>query len=112
MLNMANVEEKLAVALVGVLNSPTRPRGLAFVKYPTRELRIKSLSNGDVEVTLSKYGFEYKHRGSKPKIPPSVDLEYTAAIITRAIAPGFSLISIEDIGRAIKIIVRRDDLAC
>lgn len=107
MLDMVSVEEKLAVALAGVLNSPARPRGLAFVKYPTRELRIKSLSNGDVEATLSKYGFEYKHRGSKPKTPPPVDLEYTAAVITRAIAPDFSLISIEDIGTAIKIIVQR-----
>ena len=101
-----NTEQKLVEALVGGLNSPARPRGLAFVKYPTRELRIKSLSNGDVEATLSKYGFEYKHRGSKPKIPPSVDLEYTAAVITQAIAPDFLLVSVTDIGTAIKIITR------
>ena len=106
MLDMVSVEEKLAVALAGVLNSPARPRGLASVMYPPRGLGINSLPNGDVEATLSKIGFEYKHRGSKPKIPPSVDLEYTAAIITQAIVPDFLFVSVEDIGTAIKITIR------
>ena len=100
-------QNQLVAALVGVLNTSARPRGLACVKYPARELRITTLSDGDVEATLSKFGFEYKHRGSKPKVPPVVDLNYTAAILTQALAPDFTLASVEDIGTAIKLILRR-----
>lgn len=107
---MTDCLRDIAARLVDVLNNAsTRPRGLAYIKYPTRELKLHTLPNGDVEATLSKCGWEYKHRGSKPKTPPVVDLNYTAALLTQALAPDYRLVSIEDVGTAIKIIIRRKE---
>ena len=100
-------ENELCTRILGVINGPQHPRGIAYIKYPTRELKLHTLPNGDVEATLSKYGWEYKHRGSKPKTPPFVDLKYTAAVLTCSFTPDYVLVSIEDIGTAIKIIIRR-----
>lgn len=103
-------ENELCTRILGVINGPQHPRGIAYIKYPTRELKLHTLPSGGVEATLSKYGHEYKHRGSKPKSPPFVDLNYTAALLTQALAPDYRLVSVEDIGTAIKIIIRRKEL--
>lgn len=71
----------IMAALVDALNGPTRPTALfplARVKYPRRELAPRLLADGSLTVTLALYGWEYKHRGPRPK-PPPVD---TAAIQT------------------------------
>lgn len=107
---MITSEEQICAALVDVLNNAsTRPRGLGYILYPPRGLNIHTLPNGDVEVALPKYGYTYKFKGSKPKTPPVVDLEYTATILTQALAPDFILTSVEDIGTAIKITIRKDN---
>ena len=106
---MKSHDEKLVGLLAGVINSPARPHGLSHLKYPLKELKFHTLPNGDLEATLPKYGFEYKHRGSKPKTPPFVDLKYTAAVLTCSFTPDYVLVSIEDIGTAIKIIIRRKE---
>lgn len=105
---MITVEEQISAALVDVLNNAsTRPRGLGYILYPPRGLNIHTLPNGDVEAALPKYGFSYKFKGIKPKTLPVVDLQYTSTVLARSLAPEFILVSINDVGRAIKIIVRR-----
>lgn len=103
-----NHQDQIVAALVGVLNcASTRPRGLGYCAYPPRGLDIHTLPNGEIEAKLPKVGFEYKHRGSKPKTPPVVDLQYTAAVLSQALAPDFVLTAIEDVGTAIKLVIRR-----
>ena len=65
--------DRLTAALVEVLNAPTRPpalRPLARLKYPGRELQSQVNPDGTATVTLALYGWEYKHRGPRPKTPP------------------------------------------
>lgn len=71
-------ENYIRAALAGVLNAPARPPALwplAYVKYPPRELRPIRHPDGSFIVEVSLYGFEYKHRGPRPKAPPTVDAE-------------------------------------
>lgn len=71
-------EDYIRAALAGVLNAPARTpalRPLAYVKYPPRELRPVPQSDGSFNVEVALYGFEYKHRGPRPKAPSTVDTD-------------------------------------
>ena len=68
--------ERIRAALSEVINAPDRPPalwGLACVKYPAREINPVELPDGSYKVDLSLRGFEYKHRGPRPKLSPVVD---------------------------------------
>lgn len=99
--------DRLTAALVEVLNAPTRPpalRPLAFIKYPGRELQPQANPDGTATVTLALYGWEYKHRGPRPKTPPPIDPAAVQAALNAALPDGLSVIAVQD--HHTKIIVK------
>ena len=98
--------DRLTAALVEVLNAPTRPpalRPLAFIKYPGRELQPQANPDGTATVTLAFYGWEYKHRGPRPKTPPPIDPAAVQAALNAALPDGLSVIAVQDHGRQVAI---------
>ncbi len=99
--------DRLTAALVEVLNAPTRPPALpplAFIKYPGRELQPQANPDGTATVTLAFYGWEYKHRGPRPKTPPPIDPAAVQAALNAALPDGLSVIAVQD--HHTKIIVK------
>lgn len=97
---------KIKAALVGLINSPPgqRPPALgtiARMMYPPRGLVLIEQDNGDITAVLFKYGYEYKHRGPKPKNPPPADCEGIADILAN-LFPGVK-ITVEDHGPQVYI---------
>lgn len=94
-------------ALVEAINAPTRPpalQTLACPKYPERELKPQVRPDGSISFTLSKWGWEYKHRGPRPlKTPPPADTAAIHTALNAALAPGYSVQTVEDCGTFIKI---------
>lgn len=98
--------DRLTAALVEVLNAPTRPpalRPLARIKYPERELQPQVSPDGTL-FTLAFYGWEYKHRGPRPKTPPPIDPAAVQAALNAALPDGLSVIAVQD--HHTKIIVK------
>ena len=93
------LDNQIRAALVGVLNSLARPPALyslACSKYPVREIQPQRKPDGTITVPLYKWGYEYKHRGTKPKLPP-IDPEAIAAILNTALfGTGFHVRSVQD----------------
>lgn len=85
-------------AITGVVNSPARPPVLfpiARLKYPERELRAKLLSDHTISVCLTVWGWEYKHRGSKPNPPPQLDFGGIKSAINEGISPRYMVNTVE-----------------
>lgn len=78
---------------------------LSFPRYPLRELRPHLLSDGAVELTISKRGFGYKYRGRRPSEPPPVDTRGVRALLTPHLPAGFTIRSVTDKGREVKIVL-------
>ena len=98
--------DRLTAALVEVLNAPTRPPALwplARIKYPERELQPQVSPDGTL-FTLAFYGWEYKHRGPRPKTPPPIDPAAVQAALNAALPDGLSVIAVQD--HHTKIIVK------
>lgn len=92
-------EREIIAAVVGALNSPTRPRALAplaFVKYPLREIQPQQLPDGSYTVRLVLWGYEYKHRGPRPKNPPVIDTEEVRLFLNALFPNGLFVSSVED----------------
>ena len=99
--------DRLTAALVGVLYASTRPpalRPLAFIKYPGRELQPQANPDGTATVALALYGWEYKHRGPRPKTPPPIDPAAVQAAFNAALPDGLSVVAVQD--RNSKIIIK------
>ena len=94
--------------LVEVLNASTRPPALsplACIKYPVREIQPQRQPDGTITLALHKWGYEYKHRGPKPKLPP-IDPEAIAAILNTALfGTGFQVRSVQDTQKQIILIM-------
>ena len=100
------LDREIVAALVEVLNAPTRPpalRPLARIKYPERELQPQVSPDGTL-FTLAFYGWEYKHRGPRPKTPPPIDPAAVQAALNAALPDGLSVIAVQD--HHTKIIVK------
>ena len=96
----------IMAVLVGALNSPTRPPALwplAFVRYPMRELRPTLNADGSISVRLALYGWEYKHRGPRPKSPPPVDPTAVQAVFNTAFPDGIIVTDVQDYATYIQI---------
>lgn len=99
----------ITAALVEAINAPTRPpalRSLAYIKYPTRELQPQVNSEGSLAVSLALYGWEYKHKGPRPKIPPNIDTVAVQTVLNSALPDGLTVIAVQDYGKYLKIIVQ------
>lgn len=68
------------------------------MKYPGRELCPEQLPDGTLSVHVAKWGWEYKHRGPRPKAPRPSD----PAAVRDALAPfmpqGVTVQRVEDCG--------------
>lgn len=65
--------KKTIAALVDALNDSTWASPLAILarpKYPEREFFPYQMEDGSIRLKVYKYGWEYKHRGQRPKNPP------------------------------------------
>lgn len=83
---MENMISNIVAALAGEINSPARSPALnpfARLLYPPRGVVVNNLPDGAVVIELAKIGYEYKHRGPRPKQAPHVDAE----AISQALAP-------------------------
>lgn len=78
---------------------------LSFPRYPQRELRPHLLSDGAVELTISKRGFGYKYRGRRPSTPPRVDLRGVGELLGNHLPCGITIRSVADAGTSIIIIM-------
>lgn len=78
---------------------------LSFPRYPLRELRPHLLSDGAVELTISKRGFGYKSRARRPSTPPRVDLRGVGELLGNHLPCGIAIRSVEDGGKNIIIIL-------
>ena len=97
MMNM----NRIVAALVGAINSPTRSPALwplAPVKYPSRELQPRLLPDGSISVRLALYGWEYKHRGPRPKTPPELNLAAIQTVLSAALPDGIAVAALENYG--------------
>lgn len=75
----------------------------SFPRYPLRELRPHLLSDGAVELTISKRGFGYKYRGRRPCVPPRVDLRGVQERLSVHLPPSITIRSVADAGTSIII---------
>lgn len=103
---------EIVAALVEVLNAPTRPpalRPLARIKYPERELQPQVSPDGTL-FTLAFYGWEYKHRGPRPKTPPLIDPAAVQAALNAALPDGLSVIAVQDHGTKITVKIKEEFL--
>lgn len=99
----------ITAALVEAINAPTRPpalRSLAYIKYPTRELQPQVNSEGSLAVSLALYGWEYKHKGPRPKTPPHIDPVAVQASLNAVLPDGLTVIAVQDHGKHIILIVQ------
>ena len=83
---------------------------LSFPRYPLRELRPHLLSDGAVELTISKRGFGYKYRGRRPSEPPHVDTHGVRELLTLHFPSGVTIRSVTDEGSEIKIVLEETKL--
>ena len=105
------LDREIVAALVEVLNAPTRPpalRPLARLKYPGRELQSQVNPDGAATVTLALYGWEYKHRGPRPKTPPPIDPVAVQAALNAALPDGLSVIAVQDHGTKITVKIKEE----
>lgn len=91
------LDDDLREKITRVINGPRVPAlySLAYIKYPTREVRIIQCANGIMKVFLARRGYEYKHRGPRPKNQLYIEAEELKAIFNRALAPKYSVLEIE-----------------
>ena len=104
------INAEILAALVGVLNAPARPPALwplARIKYPDRELRPQVSPDGTL-FTLALYGWEYKHRGPRPKTPPPIDPAAVQAALNAALLDGLSVIAVQDHGTKITVKIKEE----
>ena len=83
---------------------------LSFPRYPLRELRPHLLSDGAVELTISKRGFGYKYRGRRPSEPPPVDTRGVRSALTPHLSSDVTIRSVTDEGREVKIVLEETNL--
>jgi|GEM_PF-6464661 len=106
-------EEFIVRFFVGVLNDPHRKyafKDIARLKYAYKELRFEQLGQNQCRVTLSKYGFEYKHRGKRPKEYPEVNTDRLAAAINNKLPAGYYIVGCVDEGPDIIITLFKMEL--
>jgi len=102
------VEEEISAALGDAINSAPRApalAGLARLKYPGRELCVRRLYGGTISARLAKWGWEYKHRGPRPKSTPPINTAAVRAALSSVMPPGVTIRSVEDCGKYLRLIL-------
>lgn len=102
-------QEQVIAALVEAINAPTRPPALwplAYIKYPARELSPQVNPDGSLTVNLSLYGWEYKHRGPRPKALPRINAAAVQAALNAVLPDGLVVIAVQDHGKKFQITIK------
>ena len=107
--------QKIIAALVEAINAPTRApalSALAWVRYPMRELQPIMADDGTLAVTLALRGWEYKHKGPRPPVPPPVDVAAVHAALSAVMPDGVKIHTVENCGTEIKLIMEVKKCSC
>lgn len=78
---------------------------LSWPRYPLRELRPQLTDNGNMILTVAKFGYGYKHRGSRPREPPAADVYGIREVLNAALELPYHIREVQDQGREILIIM-------
>lgn len=90
--------------LVSIVNSrPPLFRGVAWIKYPVREVRIIQEGEGLYSFRLMKWGYEYKRRNSYRN--PNMVFD-TVAMKAFLVAQGLPVVQVENLEDRIKVYMR------
>ena len=103
--------QKIIAALGDALNgspSPLALAGLSRPRYPMRELAPQQLPDGTLSVKLTKWGYEYKHRGPRPKKPYPVDPAAVRAVLNAFLPDGVTIRAVEDHDTHIMLILEEN----
>lgn len=101
--------ERIRAALSEVINAPDRPPALwplAYIKYPAREVTPVEQPDGSYRVDLSLRGFEYKHRGPRPKYSPVVDPVEVRIALNGRTPNGLFVSNVEALEKCISIQIK------
>ena len=100
----------IIAALVEIINAPPGQRPPAFdtiarLMYPPRGISLLEQEDGVLLVIVKKWGFQYKHRGPKPKVPPPADCEGIRQVFSQQLAE-VEIISVEDHGSQVWVFIK------
>lgn len=79
--------------------------GLSWPRYPLRELRPKLTDDGNVILSVAKFGYGYKYRGPRPREPPAVDVYGIKEVLNTALEKPYQIREVQDQGRNVLIIM-------
>ena len=100
--------KKVVEALGEILRNSPRPpalAGLSRPRYPMRELTPQQLPDGTLSVRLTKWGWEYKHRGPRPKQPQPSNPAAVRAALSGVLPDGVTIQAVEDHGTFIELMI-------
>lgn len=98
--------KQIVAALGDALTRSPRPpalAGLSRPRYPMRELAPQQLPDGTLSVKLTRWGWEYKHRGPRPKQPYPINPAAVRVAINAILPDGVTIRAVEDHGTHLKI---------
>lgn len=106
-LNDATVKKVVEAVGEKLRNSPRPPAlaGLSRPRFPMRELTPQILPDGTLSVRLTKWGWEYKHRGPRPKQPPPSNPAAVRAALSGVLPDGVTIRAVEDHGKYLIILL-------
>ena len=94
------LNDGLILLLLALFNGAGRPpalRPFAYIKYAYRELQPEEHEDGTVSVKLTVSGWEYKHRGKRPRMPPTLDIPVIQTAVDKHLsAHGFAVDRVEN----------------
>ena len=99
-------KKQIAAALSRAINARDRPPALyplARIKYPAREIQLISQLDGSYRVVLFLWGYEYKHRGPRPKFLPPVVPAAIQTELNDVLPNGLTVTDVRDHGKYIEI---------
>lgn len=106
-------QREIVAALGEVLNGSPRPpalAGLSRPRYPMRELMPQVSPDGTLSVRLTKWGWEYKHRGPRPKQPQPSNPAAVRAALSGVLPDGVTIQAVEDHGKYLIILLEETNL--
>ena len=101
-----DIEKKIIAALSEAINAPDRPPALwplAYIKYPPREIRPVEQPDGSYTVDIYLWGYEYKHRGPRPKLLPPIVSAAIQTALNDALPEGITSTDVRNHGKYIEI---------
>ena len=115
MMTISSLNDATVKKVVGAMgeilrNSPRPPAlaGLSRPRYPMRELMPQVSPDGTLSVRLTKWGWEYKHRGPRPEKPYPSNPAAVRAALSGVLPDGVTIRAVEDHGTYLLIILEEN----